>query len=99
MEADSIAERVYDVLVKEAGATDDESNRLQFKFFWRRHGDEFRFMGTLGFGGKLHVTRRVPRLRVDCYPEDLTPERAETIERTNRVLAELSDELAEVGRG
>jgi len=32
---------------------------------------EWRFQGSLGFGGKF----RYPRMSVDCYPEDETPAR------------------------
>ncbi|WP_432263302.1 hypothetical protein [Cupriavidus sp. TMH.W2] len=46
---------------------------------------EWRFAGALGFGGKL----RFPRLTVDCYPEDLTPERQAMIDRANVQLAGL----------
>lgn len=34
-----------------------------------RHGKEWRFGGTLGFGGKLHFN--AGRLYVSAYPEDI----------------------------
>lgn len=50
------AQRVYDTLVSLVGATDDESNRLQWEHFWKERGDyrEYRFIGNLGFGGKFY---------------------------------------------
>lgn len=48
---------------------------------------EWRFGGTLGFGGKLHLSPL--RMYVGCYPEDCTPENDALIERVNRRLAEM----------
>jgi hypothetical protein len=36
-------------------------------------GREYRFCGSLGFGGKFHCERDI--WRVSCYPEDSTLER------------------------
>jgi hypothetical protein len=82
---------IYDVLVREAGATDDESNRAQFHYFWEDRASyrEYRFMGTLGFGGKFWVSPE--GFYVNCYPENLTDDRAETIRRTNKALKRLSN--------
>jgi hypothetical protein len=52
-------------------------------------GHEWRFGGTLGFGGKLHVNSLGSGLRVSCYPEDETPERRDAIDRVNAELARL----------
>lgn len=78
------ANAVYDILVREAKAP-DESWRQSFviEFTGERPTNEWRFCGSLGFGGKF----RFPRMTVDCYPEDETPERRATIERTNEALA------------
>ncbi|GGM52605.1 hypothetical protein ACFFX1_55460 [Dactylosporangium sucinum] len=73
---------VFDVLVRHAGAA--EHQRDEFVYHLRHGCEEFRFMGSLGFGGKLYV--EPGRWRVGCYPEDLTPERAAVIERVNAVL-------------
>lgn len=56
-----------------------------------RHDKEWRFGGTLGFGGKVHYNGR--RLYVSAYPDDiaLNPFMAEDILRVNR---ELEDVLA-----
>ena len=77
------ANKAYDILMQEAGAkeywrsdfvrcmTDDEPSR------------EYRFSGALGFGGKYWIKRNA----VDCYSEDLTPEREAVIKATNARLA------------
>lgn len=49
---------------------------------------EWRFQGSLGFGGKLYLS--LGRLHVSCYPEYRTPERDALIERVNRRLEELT---------
>lgn len=77
------ASTVYDILVRCAGAREDD--RDAFVFHLTDGCKEWRFQGSLGFGGKLYVEPR--RWRVGCYREDLTPERAEVIQRTNAVLA------------
>ena len=78
---------VYDVLVREAGADAEEWARRHFVY---NHTppqvcEEFRFQGMLGFGGKYRSGTNT----VDCYPEDMTPERAEIIARTNAAPAAL----------
>lgn len=79
------ASAVYDVLVEHAGTHPD--GREEFVFHLTRGCTEYRFMGSLGFGGKLYVERR--GWRIGCYREDLTPERAEAIRVTNEALDEL----------
>ncbi len=77
------AELIYSVLVEHAGAT--ESFRSEFvDDHIRGHCTEYRFCGSLGVGGKFYVERDA--WRVSCYSEDLTPERQETIKRTNDAL-------------
>jgi len=76
---------VFNILVEHAGARADEDDQTRFvlEFTKERPTSEYRFMGGLGFGGKL----RFPRLTVDCYPEDETPARAAMVEKTNAALA------------
>jgi hypothetical protein len=91
-----LANKVYDVLVEEAGATEEGSTgRTMFLNSWPI--TEYRFCGALGGGGKIRYQNGWPNLRtqrrerwyVTCYSEDETPERREIIERTNKRLAEL----------
>lgn len=86
---------VYDVLVKYAGAKDDEYDKktfVQAAVDWDyKYSFEYRFIGSLGFGGKI----RLPLFRyphVTCYPEDETPERRSAIEKTNAELKRLIEE-------
>jgi hypothetical protein len=48
--------------------------------------NEWRFQGSLGFGGKFF--RDSNGYRVSCYPEDKTPERNAAISRANSRLQE-----------
>jgi hypothetical protein len=82
-----IAHRIYDVLVRHAGAT--EHDRIGFVVAHTTDGGcwEFRFQGSLGFGGKFR--NDAGRWRVDCYREDETPERLAVIEATNLALARM----------
>lgn len=78
------ADRAFDVLVAECGAS--ERQRAEFvhtvgKWLHDLTWSEYRFQGALGFGGKLYTTRE--GMRVACYPEDDTPERRAMIERAN----------------
>lgn len=82
---------IYDILVEECGAPDGHdalSIRSQFFFHFPACG-EFRFMGSLGFGGKVWAPsgRRPPR--VSCYREDATPGRLAAIDRANERLEAL----------
>lgn len=51
-------------------------------------GNQYRFQGNLGFGGKLY-TRSDLLCSVDCYPEDKTPARIFALVTANRALREL----------
>lgn len=78
------ANAIWDALVEHAGAA--EWQREEFvQLHVAGRCDEFRFMGSLGAGGKFwrHTWT------VDCYPEDLTPARQQSIAATNAALAEL----------
>jgi hypothetical protein len=81
---------IYDILVAVCHAPDSVSDRLQFRHFWDGGGNEYRFGGSLGFGGKFWRANYVP-WSVSCYREDETPKRLEIIARTNEQLAWLQD--------
>jgi ATP-dependent DNA ligase len=86
------ARAIWAVLVEHAGASKGQQAADAFAWY---QGDqvctEYRFQGSLGFGGKFR--RNSHSLRedryVDCYSEDLTMERAEMIDRTNAALKAL----------
>ena len=78
---------VYQILMEEAGAPIN----LRENFVYVMANEdcrEYRFQGSLGFGGKLYNERG--RLRVSCYPEDETPERRIVIDKTNQRLKGLA---------
>jgi len=82
--------QVYGILKEECGARDlDESWACsEFLHSQLRGTTEFRFCGTLGFGGKL--CNSGGRLYVSCYSEDDTPEREAAIKAANARLKEFS---------
>jgi hypothetical protein len=83
--------KVYDLLIQFGGAS--ERGRFDFVYAHTRDPhicDEYRFQGSLGFGGKYRRLRNT----VDCYREDETPERLQTIERLNAELKKISSESA-----
>jgi len=79
---------VRKILVEECGMHPDHDDRCAFAYHVTRSDHpcmEYRFMGSLGFGGGNH--NNTPH--VDCYREHETPERLAMIERANSRLAEL----------
>lgn len=82
---EDLAQKVYDLLKEKCGADARLQPEFVYYFCGPNPGNEFRFQGKLGFGGKF----RFPRFTVDCYPEDETPERLEMIKEANKALAQL----------
>jgi hypothetical protein len=88
-------EKIYDVLVKNAGARTHFVKKFGMEFCWEKtdfvhshleqNATEYRFCGYLGFGGKYRVNTNT----VTCYPEDMTPEREAFIRITNDELKKL----------
>lgn len=90
---DEFLEKVWAILVKHAGAHDDPDAKVAFVSIARDYVTsgrclEYRFMGGLGFGGKVWLNNN-PKPYVNCYPEDMNKERGEAIDTTNRELAKL----------
>lgn len=85
------AKRVYAVLAQHAGADSQDFKEFNFvhAFVSERPPREFRFIGNLGFGGKL----RFPGLTVDTYADEETPAQAQIIRETNEALASLRQEF------
>jgi hypothetical protein len=81
-----MAEKVYDILVDVCGASETMRN----SFVTQQTTElvsEWRFCGTLGFGGKFWNCN--DKLYVNCYREDETPKIRETIEQANEQLSKL----------
>jgi len=73
----------WDVLVELAGAREDDRETFVRHAEQTPSGDlEYRFCGKLGFGGKIWSLTD-DRWRIDCYPEDSTPERRAIIDAVN----------------
>jgi len=92
-----IANKVFDLLIEEAGAY--EGNRNEFLFAQTRKPDEyykfggcteFRFGGKLGFGGKFWNTNN--RFCVSAYSEETGSIQAEIIEKVNNLLKPIYEE-------
>ncbi len=96
----SLFERVYDVLVTEAGASPTPHTKAAFVEHFsalknRRSGnEEWRFQGALGFGGKFWGSS--DGFRVSCYVEDENRARKKCIRLTNKALQPLFDEYREL---
>lgn len=84
-----------DVIVSICGRSPDELDRESFV---RAHcnpihpATEWRFSGSLGFGGKFWCQSKL-QCDVNCYPEDETPERLETMKKANEALKALIPEI------
>ena len=87
-----LANQIYDILIEFAGVVVDYLAPRDSFVRWfvedSRYSKEFRFQGSLGFGGKFW--RNNDRLYVNCYSEDETPERMRVIERVNDALSSLN---------
>jgi len=83
------AAAVYDILVECCGASDDPLDKLCFIGTVGEGTDEYRFCGSLGFGGKFYPCE----FKVNYYPEDETPERKVIRFTTNQRLAQLKNTM------
>ena len=91
MQTSAKANQIYDILIEFAGPDNYLTPRDSFVRWFvedSRYSKEFRFQGSLGFGGKFW--RNNDRLYVNCYSEDETPERMRVIERVNDALSSLN---------
>jgi len=80
--------KVWDILVEHAGASKSSDERESFVSSMTQieyPTSEYRFQGSLGFGGKLYRSSR--GLRVGCYPEDNTLIRSKIVSNVNWLLA------------
>jgi hypothetical protein len=76
---------VFTILVEECGARPDMAG--EFRHLWPECR-EFRFGGSLGFGGKVYAGSRFESPYVGQYPEDATVASRAAIERANTRIAE-----------
>jgi len=97
----SIYDRVYDVLVAHVGAENSQRLRSRFVGFHVELGvdprvrrkTEYRFMGSLGMGGKFWSgLSRFDTFKVNCYLEEETSTKLASIHKANEVLRPLFEE-------
>jgi hypothetical protein len=81
------ANEIYDELVSVCGAPKGYRADFIASYTRERYPTAWRFQGKLGFGGKFWV--RGDQWFVNCYKEDITPERQEIIDVANKVLEEI----------
>lgn len=74
---------VWDILVDECEAPAASKEFICAASESHRPYLEYRFIGKLGFGGKIYLEEPP---RVSCYPEDSTPGRDRMIEAANKKL-------------
>lgn len=86
-----VAERIWAVLVANAGANPSTLSCDQFVYVCGRGVSEYRFCGALGSGGKVWIEPE--RWRVSCYWENETPVTKKIVSDTNQRLTELRKEL------
>jgi hypothetical protein len=82
-----LANDIFDILVETCDAS--EGWRANFLRIMTTGCEEYRFQGSLGFGGKLY--NNSGKLYVDCYPEDLTDVRQQAIDLANSRLKALTN--------
>ena len=91
--SEEIARKIYAILVKYAGAKDDDWAARDFAHYLAHESHQFieyRFMGLLGMGGKFYATH-AQKWHVNCYREDMTEKRQVIITSTNNALSQLED--------
>lgn len=88
----SLANDIWTILVATCGARED--GRAIFEQYLVAHGNdgEFRFQGSLGFGGKFYCKG----WRVSYYPEDHTPAREAAVNMAMVKLTMLRDRAGRV---
>lgn len=93
MTKEQFFERCYTILVEHAGAL--ASGQANFVFHWTKDPSfrEWRFCGSLGFGGKFYFDG--VEVRIGCYSEDRTPVRDALVAKTNELLQGLTTEVEE----
>lgn len=90
------ANKIWDILIEYAGRYDymhgeTDYDRLAFvTLATEGRWTQFRFQGSLGFGGKVYYGG--PGFVVTCYREDETPDRVAAMATTNAALEQLFED-------
>jgi hypothetical protein len=91
---ETVANLIYDILVSTCGASDNGWGRYDFVHHFPT--SEYRFQGSLGFGGKFWVNHGC--WYVNCYREDETPGRLDAIASANVRLENLYQDILKLSR-
>jgi hypothetical protein len=94
-----VANKIYDILCEHAGAGPAGGGEDHWRASFVRYATEgtwteFRFMGSLGGGGK--VWNNAGRWYVSCYREDEGKRQTKIIAKTNAALDKLFEETTGV---
>lgn len=81
--------RVFDLLILHGGAHESMRSDFIFNHTSESPCNEYRFQGSLGFGGKYYREKS----RVSCYSEDENTKRIVAIRVLNDALQELKSSL------
>lgn len=84
------AEAVWAVLIVVCGANQSDEAQADFVHHAQKEQRpplEYRFQGSLGFGGKIYLENPP---RVSCYKEDETSDENRKIKNANRLLAAIA---------
>lgn len=84
-----IASRMYEIAVQHCGAPPSYADTF-VRYATGSPSGEYRFQGSLGFGGKLYFD--ADGWRISCYPEDETPTRRSAMCHANAALTMLREE-------
>lgn len=86
--------QVWDILRDNVDASKNPYDRMNFIHHMladKYPCTEWRFCGSLGFGGKIYRNDR--KLYVSCYPEDETRARRKLIKSVNKKLEKLQKKM------
>lgn len=85
--SEKLLNRIYDILVQVCGAAEDYRDGFVMLHQRENFPTEWRFIGTLGFGGKFW--RKRDAFSVTCYSEDETRARLKTMKEANQQLKQV----------
>lgn len=86
------ANQIYDILVKLGGASESERLSFIYNLCVEKRSQlplQWRFQGHFGFGGKYYVGQNI----VSCYREELTPEKEQLIDKMNKELKKIFENV------
>lgn len=90
---ENISNKIYDILVEECGANETKRENFVWSMCDSKYPThEYRFIGNLGFGGKVWNLGH-KAWYVSCYKEDNNEVKQKAIDRANEKLLVLWEEF------